>query len=49
MYSYFDEDFAGIGQSKGYRVVSVEFYEGVKADDKVKRYDFWNFQELLII
>ena len=49
VYSYFDEDFAGIGQSKGYRVVSVELYEGVKADDKVKRYDFWNFQELLII
>jgi hypothetical protein len=38
VYSYFDEDFAGVGSSKGYRVVSVEFYEGVKADDKLKRY-----------
>lgn len=40
VYSYFDEDFAGVGSSKGYRVVSVEFYEGVKADDKLKRYVF---------
>jgi hypothetical protein len=40
VYSYFDEDFAGVGQSKGYRVVSIELYEGAKADDKVKRYDF---------
>lgn len=38
VYSYFDEDFTGVGQSKGHRIVSVEFYEGVKPDDKVKRY-----------
>ena len=38
VYSYFEEDFNGMGQSKGNRVVSVEFYEGVKADDKIKRY-----------
>jgi hypothetical protein len=43
VYSYFDEDFAGIGQSKGYRVVSVELYEGVKADDKVKSSDMSSF------
>ena len=28
MYLYFDEDFNRVGQSKGNRVESVEFYEG---------------------
>lgn len=37
VYQYFDENFEGVGQSKGHRVVSVEFYEGVKVDDKTKR------------
>lgn len=37
VYHYFDEDFAGVGQSKGHRVVSVEFYEGARVDDKTKR------------
>jgi hypothetical protein len=38
MYSYFDEDFFGVGQSKGHRIVSVEFYKGIKPDDKAKRF-----------
>ena len=29
VYSYFDEDFAGVGQSKGYRVVSVGLYDSI--------------------
>lgn len=35
VYHYFDEDLEG--KSKGYRAVSVEFYEGAHADDKIKR------------
>jgi hypothetical protein len=38
VYSYFEEEVLGVGGGKGYRVVSVEFYEGVKADDKIRRY-----------
>ena len=49
VYSYFDEEFSGVGQRKGYRVVSVELYEGVKADDKVKRYGIQIFHELFNI
>lgn len=48
VYSYFDEDFAGVGQSKGYRVVSVELYEGTKADDKIKRYISADIQVVFI-
>lgn len=36
VYYYFDDEFSGTGQSKGYRVVSVEFYEGDGPDDKTK-------------
>jgi outer membrane protein assembly factor BamB len=36
VYHYFDDEFSGTGQSKGYRVVSVEFYEGDGPDDKTK-------------
>ncbi|KAG2355552.1 hypothetical protein BDR07DRAFT_1613621 [Suillus spraguei] len=36
VYYYFDDEFSGTGQSKGYRVVSVEFYEGDGPDDKSK-------------
>jgi len=42
-YHYFDEDFAGVGQSKGRRVVSVEFYEGAMVDDKTKSCDMSSF------
>jgi hypothetical protein len=37
VYHYFDAEFSGTGQSKGYRVISVEFYEGGGPDDKTKR------------
>jgi ER membrane protein complex subunit 1 len=36
VYHYY-EDFAGVGQAKGYRVVSVELYEGAQIDDKTSR------------
>ncbi|OAX35578.1 DUF1620-domain-containing protein [Rhizopogon vinicolor AM-OR11-026] len=36
VYQYFDDELPGVGQSKGYRVVSVEFYEGNGPDDKTK-------------
>jgi hypothetical protein len=38
VYQYFDDELPGTEQSKGYRVVSVEFYEGNGPDDKVKRF-----------
>nr|VWO96186.1 Non-canonical non-ribosomal peptide synthetase FUB8 (EC (Fusaric acid biosynthesis protein 8) [Ganoderma boninense] len=37
VYHYYDDD-VGVNQAKGYRVVSVELYEGRGIDDKRKRY-----------
>jgi ER membrane protein complex subunit 1 len=36
VYHYFDDGF-GVEEAKGYRVVSVEFYEGSGVDDKTGR------------
>ncbi|KAG7447298.1 DUF1620-domain-containing protein [Guyanagaster necrorhizus] len=36
IYHYYDEDFSGVGQAKGYRMVTVELYEGSRADDKTQ-------------
>ena len=36
VYHYYDGD-VGVGQAKGYRVVSVELYEGYGVDDKRRR------------
>jgi ER membrane protein complex subunit 1 len=36
------------GSAKGYRMVSVEFYEGQKEDEKTKRYVFYPFFFYLI-
>jgi hypothetical protein len=38
VYSYYDAEYAGVGQTKGYRVVSVEIYEGSTVDDKIRRF-----------
>ena len=37
VYGYYDEDFAGNHQTKGYRIVSVEAYEGKGINDKTRR------------
>ena len=37
VYHYYESD-GTAGNAKGYRVVSVEFYEGQKEDEKTKRY-----------
>lgn len=37
VYHYYDDDFAGVGQAKGWRMVSVELYEGQGIDEKTKR------------
>jgi hypothetical protein len=37
VYGYYDEDFAGDHQTKGYRIVSVEVYEGKGVNDKTSR------------
>jgi hypothetical protein len=37
VYHYFDDEPPAVGQSKGYRVISVEFYEGNGPDDKIRR------------
>jgi hypothetical protein len=42
VYHYYDDDFSGQGQTKGWRMVSVELYEGKGIDDKTMRYvSFW--------
>ncbi len=38
VYHYYDND-VGVNQAKGYRLVSVELYEGKGIDDKRKRYE----------
>ncbi len=38
VYIYYDPEM-GRDQAKGYQVVSVEFYEGSKVDEKIRRYD----------
>ncbi|KAI0060106.1 DUF1620-domain-containing protein [Artomyces pyxidatus] len=36
VYVYWDEEYQGVGQAKGRRVVSVELYEGNAPDEKIK-------------
>lgn len=38
VYQYYDPDWAGVGLSKGWRLVSVELYEGSGIDEKTRRY-----------
>ena len=38
VYGYYDEDFAGDHQTKGFRIVSVEVYEGKGINEKTRRY-----------
>ena len=40
VYGYYDEEYLGTAQTKGYRVVVVEMYEGAGVDDKRKRFAF---------
>ncbi|KIJ64207.1 hypothetical protein HYDPIDRAFT_112159 [Hydnomerulius pinastri MD-312] len=43
VYSYFDDE-VGVGEgSKGYRVVSVEIYEGYGADEKIRSSDISSY------
>ncbi|KAJ7588211.1 hypothetical protein C8J56DRAFT_1164789 [Mycena floridula] len=42
VYHYFDPELAS-GQAKGYRMVSVEFYEGKEIDEKTKSSDLSSF------
>ena len=39
VYGYYDEDFVGNHQTKGYRIVSVEAYEGKGINDKTRRWE----------
>lgn len=39
VYGYYDEDSAGTHQTKGYRIVSVEAYEGKGVNDKTRRWE----------
>jgi hypothetical protein len=38
VYLYWDEEYQWVGQTKGYRLVTVELHEGSKADDRMKRW-----------
>ena len=42
VYSYYDNEYAGVGQSKGHRVISVELYEGNGIDEKTRRFVAFN-------
>jgi len=43
VYSYYDNEYAGVGQSKGHRVISVELYEGNGIDEKTRSSDMTSF------
>ncbi|KAL4246361.1 ER membrane protein complex subunit 1 [Abortiporus biennis] len=43
VYHYYDDEIAGVDQAKSYRMVSVEFYEGEKIDDKIKSSDLSSY------
>ncbi|KAH7927025.1 DUF1620-domain-containing protein [Leucogyrophana mollusca] len=43
VYQYFDDEYAGVGQSKGHHVVSVELYEGRGADEKTRSSDITSY------
>jgi hypothetical protein len=46
VYHYFDAEFSGTGQGKGYGVISVEFYKCGGPDDRTKGRSFAaGFQE----
>jgi len=40
VYGYYDDEYLGTAQTKGYRIVVVEMYEGAGVDDKRKRLAF---------
>lgn len=37
VYHYYDDEFSGEGKTKGWRVISVELYEGKEIDEKTMR------------
>lgn len=37
IYHYYDNEYEDIGHTKGYKVVTVELYEGKQIDDKTRR------------
>ncbi|KAG6861505.1 hypothetical protein C0995_015932 [Termitomyces sp. Mi166 len=43
VYQYYDPDWAGAGLSKGWRLVSVELYEGSGIDEKTRSSDMTSF------
>ncbi|KAI0686950.1 hypothetical protein BC835DRAFT_1408443 [Cytidiella melzeri] len=42
VYHYYDDD-SGVDQAKGYRMVSVEFYEGSRIDEKIRSSDLSSY------
>lgn len=38
VYVYWDEEYQGVGKTKGHRLVTVELYEGTMPDDKTRRW-----------
>jgi hypothetical protein len=46
VYSYYDDEYLGVGQTKGHRVVSVEIYEGQVVNAKTRRFVSFVLQQL---
>jgi hypothetical protein len=50
VYHYYDDEFSGEGKTKGWRMVSVELYEGKVVDEKTMRLVFFSmFRYKLLI
>ncbi|THU88882.1 DUF1620-domain-containing protein, partial [Dendrothele bispora CBS 962.96] len=45
VYHYYDDEYRGTGQAKGYRIVSVELYEGKQPDDKIRSSDMTSYSD----
>ncbi|KAJ3784551.1 DUF1620-domain-containing protein [Lentinula aff. detonsa] len=45
VYHYYDDEYQGAGQTKGYRMVTVELYEGKQVDEKTRSSELSSYSE----
>ncbi|KAJ3985170.1 hypothetical protein F5890DRAFT_1389972, partial [Lentinula detonsa] len=45
VYHYYDDEYQGAGQTKGYKMVTVELYEGKQVDEKTRSSELSSYSE----
>ncbi|KAF5347996.1 hypothetical protein D9757_014689 [Collybiopsis confluens] len=48
VYHYYDGEYQGTGQTKGYKIVTVELYEGKQVDEKTKSSELSSFSDKMM-